>query len=40
MEEFMEYVKGLVCLNCGATYEIEPLFAGCLACEEESFRVI
>lgn len=34
----MEHVKGMVCLNCGATYEIEPLFAGCLACEDESFH--
>lgn len=37
MEELMKYTKGLVCLNCGATFELDPLFAGCPACTTENF---
>jgi threonine synthase len=34
----MAYEKGLICLNCGATYPIDPLFDGCPQCRSEEFR--
>src|SRR3989304_1901434 len=34
----MSYATGLVCLYCGATYGLEPLFAGCPKCQTEKFH--
>lgn len=34
----MNYATGLVCLYCGATYGLEPMFAGCPKCQTETFH--
>lgn len=31
-------VVGLVCLSCGSTYDLEPIFSGCPICRTDSFR--
>ena len=33
----MSYVKGLQCLNCGAEFSDEPMFAGCPECRTDEF---
>jgi len=34
----MSFAKGLECLSCGSTFDLEPLFAGCPDCNTGSFR--